>query len=167
MKGMEKLSKTQLEEMGRQAQADAAIYGIGNHPPEGGFYDPLGAYQQSQTTAAPLAQYERWFQFLSEAVATRQYDHLMDDEERAALGALPARVTVYRGLRTKNYQPDHVGFSWTLSREVAERFANVYRKARWGDPDGAPIVLEQTIDRDQIVWLLLGRNEQEVVICPE
>lgn len=163
---MAKLSKQQLEAMGKQAQSDAAIYGIGNHPPEGGFYDPLEAYRQSQTTAAPSAQFERWFRFLSAAAETREHDHLMDDAERAALDALPERVTVYRGLRTKHYRPDHVGFSWTLSRDVAERFANVHRKQLWGDPDGAPIVLEQTINKDQIVWLILGRDEQEVVICP-
>lgn len=163
---MKLLSREELEALARREAADAEIYGIGNHSPEGGFYDPLEAYQQSQTTAYPLAQQQRWLEFFEEAAFTREHDHLMSEEERAALEALPERVTVYRGLRTKRYQPDHVGFSWTLSREVAERFANVYRKARWGDPDGEPIVLEETIDKDQIVWLIFGRNEQEVVICP-
>ena len=163
---MLEFTQEQLEEMGRREQELAQLYGIGNHPPEGGFYNPYAAYEMSQTTAVPLANYRRWWQFLERAARTREHDGLMAEDERTALEALPDRVTVYRGLRTKNYLPDHVGFSWTLSREVAEQFANVYRAARWGDPDGEPLVIEKTISKRQIVWLIFGRNEQEAVIFP-
>lgn len=163
---MKEFTNDELEELGRREQADAQIYGIGNHPPTGGFHDPLSAYEGSQTTAYPPAQYQRWWEFFERAVVSREYDHLMSDEERAALAALPDQLKVYRGLRTKRHMADHHGFSWSLSREVAEQFANVYRKARWGDPDGKPIVLERVISKDQIVWLIFGRDEKEAVIFP-
>ena len=159
-------SKAKLEEMGRREAMEAKVYGIGNHPPIGGFHDPLAAYEMSQTTAYPPAQHQRWREFFEVAVLSREYDHLMSDEERAALAALPDQVTVYRGLRTKQHISDHHGFSWSLSREVAERFAHVHRKAMWGDPDGKPIILERVINKAQIVWLIFGRNEQEAVIFP-
>ena len=142
-------------------------YGIGNHAPMHERFSPREAYMMSQTTAMPFAQYLRWGKFLRRAVASREYDHLMNEEERDAFASLPDRVTVYRGLRPKEYDPNYIGFSWTLSRDVAERFANEFRKARWGDPNSEPVLLKAEIDKEQIVWLIFERDEREAVIAPD
>ena len=139
-------------------------YGIGNHGPYA-HQDPLRAFQMSQTISYPHAQYSRWATFLADAADSRDYDYLMSEEERAALEALPAQVTIYRGIRTCQIRREIYGLSWTLSRSVAEWFANV-RGSYWGDQAGEPVILEQTVDKSRIVWLLLERNELEVVIPP-
>lgn len=64
-------------------------------------------------------------------------------------------VTVWRG------QGHHqeVGLSWTLSREVAEKFARGLRfRNRY------PIVFRRRVSRDDILFCDDSRNEQEVVL---
>jgi len=155
------------EYMSRIARREVVLlkrYGIGNHGPHTND-DPLRAFQMSQTISYPPAQYHRWAKFLADAADSRDYDYLMSEDERAALKALPDRVTIYRGIRTRRLNREIYGLSWTLSRGVAEWFANV-RGRGWGDQEGEPKILKQTVDRARIVWLLLERNEYEVVIPP-
>lgn len=82
-------------------------------------------------------------------------DRMMDDEERAALAALPDIVTIYRGCYANNKN----GLSWTLRREVAERFPFHHRYTQ----EGQPLLIRATIARDQILALKLDRTEQEVI----
>ena len=79
----------------------------------------------------------------------------MDEEERAALEALPDQVTVYRGCGPDNKD----GFSWSLKREVAEGFPY---KALYGTDQ--PILLTATVLKKKIAALKLGRNEHEAIL---
>lgn len=81
---------------------------------------------------------------------------MMDGRERAFLAALPDPVTVYCGHQGKNRR----GYSWTLS----------YGRARWFSrrhPGGRPGVLRATAAKADILAVLLGRSEFEVVVVPE
>jgi hypothetical protein len=80
---------------------------------------------------------------------------IMDDDERKALADLPERVTIYRGHQRVNLD----GWSWTLDPKKARWFAN-----RW-QQNGR--VATRTIHRSEIIALLLGRNEQEVIYIKE
>ena len=81
----------------------------------------------------------------------------LSDDERARAHRdwkVPTVVRVFRGFDYPNGQR---GYSWTLSREVARRFA------RDGINGGAQMVAEGEIDRDEIIALLLCNGEAEVV----
>lgn len=68
---------------------------------------------------------------------------MMNDEEKAALAALPDKIVVHRGCGPENM----LGASWTTSREVAERFPFLMRyKTK------EPILVTATV-RKKIFWL--------------
>ncbi len=82
----------------------------------------------------------------------------MTDNERKELARLPNVLTLYRGIghvRGRN------GLSWTLDREKAiwfsGRFVEVSRL-------GKSSLLTARADKSDVHTLLLGRNEEEVVI---
>jgi hypothetical protein len=81
---------------------------------------------------------------------------MMNTKERRAFDVLPESVEVYRGAKHKHRR----GFSWTLSREKAEWFAQRF------DMRGA-VLLSRTIApaRDALA-LLLGRGEDELLLRP-
>lgn len=74
---------------------------------------------------------------------------------------LPRRksLTVWRGQR----RGDPLGCAWSLSREIAEKFARG-ASFRTANPD--PELVELTIDRSLILAYLTGRGEEEVIIDP-
>lgn len=83
-------------------------------------------------------------------------ENMMDDAEREALAALPEVVTIYRGHKRHNKS----GFSWSLDRAKAEWFATRY-KAK-----GARLTTA-SIRRENVIALLMGRGESEVVCFHE
>jgi len=96
---------------------------------------------------------EQWKELLSSNRPERHY--LMDESEVQLLNSLPELVTIYRGC-IKGLNED--GLSWTLNKSKAEFFANRFSK------EG--IVLEREIPKSDIIAVLTGRGESEV-ICEE
>jgi len=93
---------------------------------------------------------DKWVGLLS---SVRPQRHLMmTEEERAALGALPDRLTIYRGCTPQNRR----GLSWTLDRDKALWFAKRFRQ------DGS--VVTQRVFKRQVVAHFTGRGESEVVV---
>ena len=80
---------------------------------------------------------------------------MMNKKEQAFLGSLPERVTIYRGCGPVN----RWGWSWTLSREVAEQFPRLRRFKT-----DKPLLLTAEIDRSFISAVKLDREEQEVIL---
>jgi hypothetical protein len=78
--------------------------------------------------------------------------YLMNEEEFNLLQSLPDEVTIYRGC-----QPgiNENGLSWTTDKAKAEFFAKRFSK------EG--IILEKTISKSDIIALLTGRGESEVI----
>ena len=83
-------------------------------------------------------------------------EHIMNDAERKALADLPGVIQIYRGYRG----PDWQGWSWTLDRERADWFAR--RPTR----DGQPKIAVAQTRRADVIALLNGRNEREIVVDP-
>jgi hypothetical protein len=77
---------------------------------------------------------------------------LMTSRERVAYGDLPETVTIYRGQEAR-WEP---GICWSLSREVANRFA-----VRFDGKD--PVVLTAQVSKRDILAVKLRGHEQEVV----
>jgi hypothetical protein len=79
---------------------------------------------------------------------------MMTDDERAILAALPDTVTLFRGCGPKN----KLGLSWSLSREVAERFpfSNRYRTTK-------PRIVTAHVTKKRIVGIKTDRSEDEVI----
>lgn len=84
-------------------------------------------------------------------------EHMMDEEEQAALAALPDTLTVYRGCHRELNED---GLSWTLDRDRAAWFAR-----RFADVTGAdPIVHVGEVRKADVMAYFLGRNEAEIVL---
>jgi hypothetical protein len=86
-------------------------------------------------------------------------EHLMDEEDRAALAQLPETFEVHRGYgKTAN------GWSWTIDRDkaiwFAQRFAGV-------SSDKPPMLATGSVDRSAVVAYFGGRGESEIVVDPK
>lgn len=99
----------------------------------------------------------QWIEFLTSDRVGRE--HMMDEEEHAALMAAPATLNVYRGFHMEGREE---GCSWTLERARAEWFARRYTR----DDDKAQIAIG-TCSKDDVIAHFMGRGEAEVVILPE
>lgn len=98
-----------------------------------------------------------WLRLLTSPARMGSRELIMTAEERAHLASLPERITVYRGYS----QPGRGnGMSWSLSREVARRFA--FRFA--GDTTGR--ITRRTVAKEQAIAYFSGRGEQEIVLSP-
>jgi hypothetical protein len=86
-------------------------------------------------------------------------ENMMDDEERAALAALPDVVTVYQGHTTARDD----GWSWTTDRTMAAWFARRFAELE----DSEPVVTTGHVRREDITAYLLGRHEHEVLVDPD
>lgn len=80
---------------------------------------------------------------------------VMDKDEKAALAALPAKLTVWRGAIAGLNEE---GMSWTLDRARAEWFARRFKR------EGEPVLVEATVPKRTVLAHFLGRNEAEIVI---
>lgn len=82
-------------------------------------------------------------------------DLMMNDEERAALAAMPERFEVWRGCYARN----RPGLSWTTDSAIAERFVRLNRYRRPGE---LPVLRRGHTKRERSV-LKLDRGECEVI----
>lgn len=74
---------------------------------------------------------------------------------------LPDTFTVYRGTTRITHSQAARGLAWTTSPDVACWFAARYRMGA----EGAPLVIEATAKRSDVVFWHRGRSEDEVVMC--
>jgi hypothetical protein len=79
---------------------------------------------------------------------------MMNLEEQAAFDSLPERVLAYRGCGIQN----RFGLSWTLSREVAEKFPRLNRYMQ-----AMPLLITAEIPKKRIIALKLDREEFELI----
>ena len=82
--------------------------------------------------------------------------HVMDEDERDALHALPETITVYRGVTKAAHKK---GLSWTLDQDKATWFSKRYAK-----PRDIPIVMSGEVKKNDVLAHFLGRNEKEIVV---
>ncbi len=115
-----------------------------------------------------LSDYGSLWRFILSARITR--DLLLTPYNRQLLWTkLPSEVTIYRGFSVC-YQD---GLSWTLSRKIAEFFAEysadgTRRCSLFGSQsDAVPQIVTGQCQRRDIIALFSDRKEREVVIFPE
>jgi hypothetical protein len=101
-------------------------------------------------TENQYAYLKEWKKLLGSKRSSRHY--LMDEDEDNLLRSLSNEVTIYRGCQKGLNES---GLSWTLDKSKAQFFANRFGKKG--------IILERKIPRSDIVAVLLGRGESEVI----
>lgn len=102
--------------------------------------------------------FDDWLELWDQDIPNR---HLcMDDAEQAALKALPATITIYRGF---GHDVASHGQSWTTDREKAVWFANRYQT----HGGRQPMLATATIKKSKVIAYFLGRNESEIVVNPD
>lgn len=100
---------------------------------------------------------EQWNLILHSDRPGREY--MMDDDDRAALAALPEMFTVYQGCTVDRDD----GWSWTLSRGTAEWFANRFAAMECDEP----ALLIGTVNKSDVHAYLTDRGEDEIIVDPE
>jgi hypothetical protein len=80
---------------------------------------------------------------------------MMTPDELAAYEALPSICTVYRGC----YKINKRGLSWSLSRQVAERFPTLNRYCQ----QDQPLLVKAVVKKEKIAAVKLDRNETEII----
>ena len=83
----------------------------------------------------------------------------MTADEYTQYLALPTEVTVWRGCYRRNVD----GVSWSLDRNLAAGFPFLSRYRKWDEP---PLLIEGTVPKENIAFVKLVRDEQEVVTFP-
>lgn len=84
-------------------------------------------------------------------------DSFMDEDEKKLLQSLPDQIKVFRGHQSRNQK----GFSWTLDYTKAVWFGQRYTTMA-----GQARVSQGVVQKSDIIGLVLGRNEKEVVVDP-
>lgn len=97
-----------------------------------------------------------------ELVLDDQSDNEEPIDARARFDALPDTLTIWRGTHEPELESQDYGISWTLNELLALWFAR-----RPGVSQERPVILEATIPKSEIRGLLLGRDEDEVLITPK
>jgi hypothetical protein len=116
------------------------------------YWDMLGSIWSDSEN---LWQYGNWTLRTLLNAPREHRDRMMDDEERAFFATLPDTFTIYRGHHHRNRE----GFSWSMSYWKAKWFAHRWDQRRKG-------VVRATVNKADVVAVLLGRNEFEVVVDP-
>ena len=98
-----------------------------------------------------------WLRLLGEPSRIASRARMMTAAERQHLDRLPDRVIVYRGY---SYAGRNSGMSWSLSRDVARRFA--FRLT----VDTPGRIARREIAKDEVIAYFTGRGEQEIVLAP-
>ena len=101
-------------------------------------------------TENQYAYLNEWKKLLASKRPNRHY--MMGEEEDNILRSLSNQVTIYRGCQ-KGLNED--GLSWTLDKSKAKFFANRFGKKG--------IILERKVPKSDIMAVLLGRGESEVI----
>jgi hypothetical protein len=82
----------------------------------------------------------------------------MSADNKEFYTSLQDEMTIYRGCMAGR----ELGISWTLDKEVAERFAHGHRGSRVPNP----VIAQATISKDNICSVFTSRREAEVVVEP-
>jgi hypothetical protein len=101
-------------------------------------------------TENQYAYLNEWKKLLASKRPNRHY--MMGEEEDNIFRSLSNQVTIYRGCQ-KGLNED--GLSWTLDKSKAKFFANRFGKKG--------IILERKVPKSDIMAVLLGRGESEVI----
>lgn len=102
--------------------------------------------------------FDAWHELWSREMPGREL--AMNDEERAALAALPDEFPIWRGVTHRDAVP---GLSWTTDRSRAEWFAR-----RFSSMEGKkPILASGRVRKADVLAHFLGRAEDEIVVLPE
>ncbi len=114
-----------------------------------------GIFSSLDTVAPHHESFRRLFARRPADVSVR-----MSDFEVQFLSKLPDPLTVYRGYAG----PHPFGFSWTLNRSTAMFFA--YRAQRRIGENSQPCLLKGLARKQDVLTLILHKDEYEVVIDP-
>jgi hypothetical protein len=106
---------------------------------------------------APFQERPHWVRLWRSPRPGREFS--MEQGEREAFGALPDRMTIYRGVDVKG---GVCGLSWTLDQDQARWFA-----MRWATPGRVTYLASGEVEKPHVLAYFTGRNEGEIVVIPD
>lgn len=95
---------------------------------------------------------DKWQELLTSCRPDKEY--FMEEEDRKYFNSLPDTITIHRG-----YKENKNGFSYSLSEEKAQWFANRWKK------EG--VVITRTIKKEDAFAYMGGRKESEIITLKE
>ncbi len=87
-------------------------------------------------------------------------EHVMEEEERSALAAMPDPLVIFRGVGNR---AGVKGLSWTLDPAIARRLGSRYGV---GNTGSTMIVARGVVQKHHVLAYFSGRNEEEIVVIP-
>jgi hypothetical protein len=86
-------------------------------------------------------------------------EFMMDEDERKCLDLLPSELTIYRGCSLAEIESEKFRYSWTLNKDIANFFANEYRRNKHIKCG----VVEKVVNKERLLAYFNGREEDEVI----
>jgi len=114
-------------------------------------------YNKSNNNYSLITEIKRAF-----SVKRDKRECLMNKNDISFLNGLPESVTIYRGMSVKEAESSDFGISWSLKKEVAEKFANEYFH-NYDTRNQAHIVKELTVKKSDLIAYYSDRDEEEVI----
>ena len=128
---------------------------IDNHLIDGEYWNIAGwLWEDTENQWQNLSE---WQEVLSSERG--QKECFMDQDEQKFLKSMPDEVEIYRGCFEGI---NDEGLSWTLDKSIAEMFSQ-HRHFKRKD-DWESVILSQTVSKEDIFAVKLGRKESEVIL---
>lgn len=128
------------------------LYYLAEEIPDEEYWEILGSVW---TDSENLWQYDHLLDHLL-TLPKKGKEKMMDEREHKLLSELPDEFIIYRGHQSKN----RLGYSWTLSCHTAKWFSQRFYNKKIK-------VVSGIVSKKDVIALLLGRNEFEIVCHPK
>jgi hypothetical protein len=89
-------------------------------------------------------------------------ESLMNEAEREKIKNFPNEIKIYRGMSIIEEESKDYGISWSLNKNIAEKFAETYLH-NYTTRNIPHIVKEIVIQKSEIVAYFEERNEEEII----
>lgn len=86
-------------------------------------------------------------------------ERIMEDDERAALAAMPDTITIYQG----HTEERDDGWSWTIDHKIAVWFARRFAAME----ESVPMITTAYVEREFVLAYFTQRGEDEILVDPE
>lgn len=117
--------------------------------------------KEAYTLSSNNFQYQKeLIELFTSEKSNKQY--LMSEEERNILNRMPSRIKIFRGMTVDEYKNGIFGISWTLEKEIAQKFASTYIH-NYATHEIPKTIKELTINKNEVIAYFSERNEEEII----
>jgi hypothetical protein len=87
---------------------------------------------------------------------------LMSEKDRKYLQELPEKITIYRGMTVEEFKDGDWGVSWSLKKDVAMYYAQVYGR-NYDTKHLKKMVHKLVVNKSEVIAFINSRREFEII----